>query len=165
MSVADTIGCLEAEVAVLGALLLAAPGDTTAVAEMLEPEDFVDPRHRVIFEAVVALLELGVSVDPVTVLGRLRRTGAERSMTADRSAGAYVADLLGAAPAVVAGRHYALIVLEHRARRRLAEAAERLGQVAGTASLPIAAEVARDEWAAVLRHLARAAATPPEARR
>jgi replicative DNA helicase len=151
----DTIGCPEAEAAVLGCLLRMPWADAAGLADQLEPEDFTDPRHRAVFEAVVALILDGTAPDPIVVLGELRRTGAERSMTCDRSAGVYLADLLAAAPAVVSGGHYARVVVEHRARRRLAEAGERLCQLAGTVPFPTVREVALDELTAVLAQVDR----------
>jgi replicative DNA helicase len=153
-----TVGCPEAEAAVLGALLRMPHPDAVALADRLEPADFVDPRHRAVFGAVTDLLAEGVTADPVTVLGELRRSGAERSMTADRSAGAFLADLLAAAPAVPSAGHYARVVIEHRARRRLHEAAERLSQVAGAACLTTVREVALDEWTAIIGQLDRVTA-------
>jgi replicative DNA helicase len=151
----DAIGCPEAEAAVLGCLLRMPHGEADALAAQLEPEDFTDPRHRVVLQAVTSLLVDGATPDPVTVLGELRRTGAERSMTCDRSAGVYLAELLAAAPAVVNAGHYARVVVEHRARRRLHEAADRLAQAAGTVSLDTVREVALDEWTALLAQLDR----------
>ncbi len=151
----DTIGCPDAEAAVLGCLLRMPLHDAGALAGHLEPEDFVDPRHRVVFGAVVDLLADGVTPDPVTVLGELRRSGAERSMTCDRSAGVFLGDLLASAPAMFSAGHYARVVVEHRARRRLHEAAARLSQAAGAASLATVREVALDEWTAILGQLDR----------
>jgi replicative DNA helicase len=151
----DTIGCPDAEAAILGCLLRLRWAEAGALSDQLVPTDFVDPRHRAVFEAVIALVLDGTSPDPVTVLGELRRTGAERSMTCDKSAGVYLADLLAAAPAAVNGGHYARVVVEHRARRRLYEAGERLQQLAGTVPFPTVREVALDELAAVLAQVDR----------
>lgn len=150
-----TVGCVEAEAAVLGALMRLPLNDADELAARLEPEDFTDPRCRAVLAALVSLLAEDVEPDPVTVLGELRRAGHERCWTADRSAGVYLFDLLAAAPAAVNAGHYARVVIEHRARRRLHEAAERLGQLAGTASLATVREVALDEWTAVLGQLDR----------
>ena len=150
-----TVGCLEAEAATLGALMRLPLHEADELAAQLEPEDFTDPRHRVVLAAFVSLLAEDVEPDPVTVLGELRRTGAERSMTCDRSAGVFLADLLEASPAAVNAGHYARVVIEHRARRRLSEAAERLGQLAEASSLETVREVVLDEWAAVLGQLDR----------
>ena len=145
-----TVGCLEAETAVLGALMRLPLHEADELAARLEPEDFTDPRCRAVLAALVSLLAEDVEPDPVTVLGELRRAGAERSMTCDRSAGVFLDDLLAAAPAAVSAGHYARIVIEHRARRRMHEAGERLQQLAGAASLVTAREVALGELTAVL---------------
>lgn len=160
MTTPDTIGCAEAEAAVLGCLLALPVTEAQGVADQLDLHDFTDPRHRAVFEAALACLDDGTPADPVTVLGELRRTGAERSMTCDRSAGTFLADLLAAAPVFASAGHYARVVVEHRARRRLQEAAERLSQVAGAASLTTVREVAAGEWAALLRQLDRVTAEP-----
>ena len=157
---AATVGCVEAETAVLGALMRLPLREAGELADRLEPEDFTDPRCRAVLAALVSLLAEDVEPDPVTVLGELRRAGAERSMTCDRSAGTYLHDLDAAAPATVNARHYAGIVIEHRARRRLSEAAVRFGQVAETASLETVREVVLDEWQDLIRLLDR---VPPKA--
>ncbi len=140
------IGCLEAEQAVLGCLLSLPVDEAKATAWRLRTGDFTDPRHRLVFEAVGDCLLGDVPADPVTVLGELRRMGAESSMTADKSAGVFLADLMAAAPAVTSAGHYACVVVEHSARRRLAEAAERLAQIAGTGPLDTVREVMATEW-------------------
>lgn len=155
MTARDVVGCVEAEAAVLGCLLHLAPSEAGALVEQLEVEDFTDPRHRSVFEAAVSCLTAGAPADPVTVLGQLRRAGTERSMTCDRSAGVFLADLLESAPFTTAAGHYARVVVEHRARRRLVEAADRLGQCAGTVPLDTVREVALTEWAALIRQLDR----------
>ncbi len=146
---ADTIGCPEAEAAVLGCLLLMTQVDADGLAMHLEVDDFVDPKHQAVFQAARDCLLDDTPADPVTVLGELRRTGAERSMTCDRPAGTFLADLLAAAPAVVNGGHYARVVVEHSFRRRLTVAADRLRQLAETGTLEHAAEVAHAEWLAL----------------
>lgn len=155
MTAPDTVACPEAEAAVLGCLLALPIDDARAVADLLDVHDFADPRRRAVFEAALGCLAAGTPADPVTVLGEMRRSGAERSMTADKSAGVYLSDLLGAAPVFTSARYYVRVVVEHRARRRLHEAAERLGQLAGAASFETVREVALDEWTAVLGQLDR----------
>ncbi len=144
-----TVGCPEAEAAVLGCLLLMTQVDADGLAMQLDVDDFTDPRHRAVFEAARDCLLDDTPADPVTVLGELRRTGLERSMTADRSAGVFLAELLAAAPAVVSAGHYARVLVEHSFRRRLTVAADRLRQLAEAGSLEHAAEVAHAEWLAL----------------
>lgn len=131
----SAIGSIEAEAALLGCLLhLHADGATGLVAR-LQVEDFTDPRHRAVLVAVAATVNGGTRPDPITVLGEMRRSGLERSMTCDRSAGVFLLDLAAAAPVVASAEHYARIVIEHRVRRRAQEAAWRLAQRAEGASL------------------------------
>lgn len=148
VSVVDTeIGCREAEVALLGALLHI--GGTfdgrVLVLTMLEPEDFVDPRHRLVLDGIRGCIGRQVPPDPVAVLAELRRTGRERSFLADRSAGVFLADLYAGAPVPQSARHYWRSVVEHRARRRVVEASTRLLQAAGDVPLDDLRELIRTE--------------------
>ena len=158
-------GCIEAEQALLGCLLSMPLPDALDVAGPLGPDDWIDPRHRLVFGAVMACLRAGVRADPVTVLGELRRSGAESSTTADRSAGPLLHDLMAAAPVVASVGHYARIVVEHRARRRVTEAAERLAQVAAGGSLEAVREVVAEEWDGMTKALFRIDGDPVPALR
>jgi replicative DNA helicase len=149
MSAPDVVACAEAEAAVIGCLLAMTQVDADGLAMQLEVDDFGDPKQQAVFQAARDCLLDDTPADPVTVLGEMRRTGLERSMTADRTAGVYLADLLAAAPAVVNGGRYARVVVEHSFRRRLTVAADRLRQLAETGTLEHAAEVAHAEWLAL----------------
>jgi replicative DNA helicase len=145
----SAVGCLEAERAVLGCLLSLPLRPARDVAWTLQLEDFTDPRHRAVFAAISDCMLADVAADPVTVLGEMRRAGTESCMTDDRSAGTFLADLLAAAPVVASAGHYARVVVEHRARRRLVEAGERLRQVAERSPLDTVRDVALEEWTAL----------------
>ena len=61
---------LSAQVAVLGSLLI----DPSLVGQALErirPEDFLDPKCRMVFQAIRGLYTEGKPTDPVTVRGKL----------------------------------------------------------------------------------------------
>ena len=58
------------------------------------------------------LFGLGVTIDPVTVLGQMRAGGTEVLMPAGRDAGVYLADLMERAGAG-APRYYLRVILEH----------------------------------------------------
>lgn len=102
----DTVGCVEAEAAVLGAIMRCPAAQSRALAGHLESEDFTDPRNRLVFGAIVDVLADRAHPDPVTLLGQLRRAGQERCWTADRSAGVFLFDLLGAAPVAANAGHF-----------------------------------------------------------
>jgi replicative DNA helicase len=63
---------LEAEAAVLGAMLLE-PETVTTVMQYLRPGDFYLPSHRKVYEAVLALFDRSSPTDIVTVSGELKR--------------------------------------------------------------------------------------------
>jgi len=157
----ETIGAVEAEAAVLGAVLRLPAAAARPVVDMLEVADFTDPRHRAVLFAARALLDTGVPADHVTVLGELRRTAVEKCFTADRSAGVYLLDLDDAAPAPASAGHYGRIVVEHRARRRIAEAGQRLCQAAGTSALADLHALLWTELRDVERLLGRCGVTVP----
>ena len=139
-----TIACEEAERAVISCLLNMSAWAAKAVTDTLLVEDFTIPQLRLVLEAVTALVAQQVAPDPVTVLGELRRTGVANSFTADREPGIYLADLMGEAPSVGSVGYYLRIVLDHAFRRRVQQAATRLAQASGSASLPVLREVLGD---------------------
>ena len=144
------IGCVEAERGVLSGLLSLPAVEARAVTDHLLPEDFTDPRHRAIFEAVVALTADGTPADPITVSGHLRRNGLERCFTSDRAPAVYLFDLLDALPSVGSLEHYRKIVVEHSARRRARDAAVRIAQASEQEDLDTARQVAVAELLAVI---------------
>jgi replicative DNA helicase len=150
------IGCVEAEAALLGALLQTnAPYVAHALAGQLEEGDFHDPRHRAVVVAMRQLVRADKPLDPVTVLGELRRSGLERCMTDDRSAGVFLTDLMTAAPTIASAGHYLDIVLEHRVRAEMVRLADRMTQAAEAASLDDVRAVMRDDITALATQLGR----------
>lgn len=67
-------------------------GAAEALAEIVQPECFRENKPRLVYEAALALAVRGDPVDPVAVLGELRRTGSLR----DGLAGPYVHDCMAA---------------------------------------------------------------------
>ena len=65
---------LEAEQSVLGSILI----DSRCVADVigiLKPEDFWLPQNREIYEAIYSMFNFSQTIDPVTVLEKLRELG------------------------------------------------------------------------------------------
>ena len=108
---------VEAEQAVLGGLLL----DTSAwdnVADVIVPEDFYRPDHKLIFQAIAALATTSKPTDVVTVIGEL-----ERRSEAEQAGGlAYVGSLARETPTAANVRAYADIVRERSILRQLVTA-------------------------------------------
>jgi len=118
---------LHAERAVLGAILLA-PRVAAQALPLLHPEHFTQPWHRQLLLALHAVHASDRPLDAITAHAELRRRGVTR--VHERDTGVLLAELLEATPTPGNGMHYAGIVLEYAARRRLVQAAVRLAQVA-----------------------------------
>jgi replicative DNA helicase len=108
---------IEAEQAVLGGLLLD-PAAWDNVADVILPEDFYRPDHKLIFEAIGALTGTGKPCDVVTVVGEL-----ERRSELDKAGGlAYLGSLARDTPTAANVRAYADIVRERSLLRQLIHA-------------------------------------------
>ena len=120
---ADPLVDLDAERATLGAITL----DVTVLADVLaiaRPEDFADPRHTVILDALVAIDGKPDAVDRGAVnlvtLGRhLRAIGRFNTVGGSQ----YVAELSECVPSSSHARESARLVAELAARRRVRESA------------------------------------------
>jgi len=64
----------EAEKAVLGAIIVD-PDSLLQASDILGPEDFSTTAHRVIFNALFELYQLGEKIDLITLVDRLKSTG------------------------------------------------------------------------------------------
>jgi replicative DNA helicase len=142
----ELIGCPQAEMALLGAALLA-PHRATEILDGLAVEDFTDPRCAAVFPVMQALVRTGTPPDPVVVLGGMRASGAAASVARSRDPGAWLHDLAQSAPVPDSASHYRAILLEHSYRRAVAKAAVTWAQVAGHAAL--------DELDGILDHSCR----------
>jgi replicative DNA helicase len=110
---------LEAEVAVLGGILLEPPALARSL-EILTPECFYKTGHRTIFQAAIALFERGEAVDIVTMTDQLRR------MDRLDSVGGTVAlsSLLGSVATAANVEYHAKIIYDKYLSRRLISAAK-----------------------------------------
>jgi replicative DNA helicase len=107
---------IEAEQSVLGSLLIEANA-WDQVADVLRPEDFYRPDHRLIFDAIGALTTGGKPCDVVTVSEHLERSG-----RLEETGGlAYLGTLARDTPTAANVRAYAEIVRERSLLRRLIE--------------------------------------------
>ncbi len=150
-----------AEAALLGCVLRGSLTQARTLLEQLDDSDWVVPEHAHVAAAARVLLEHGQPVDPVTVLGQLRRSGLENAQTASRATAVLLVELCAAAPAISSADHYARIVREHAYRRRAQQAATRLLQAADSGSLDALAALIRDEYEALVQHHQRISGTQP----
>ncbi|MGB8955578.1 MAG: replicative DNA helicase [Tumebacillaceae bacterium] len=112
---------VEAEQAVLGALLIESDAVTT-VSEILQQEDFYRKSHQLIFETILRVSESGEPVDMITVTADLQDKG-----QIDEIGGvAYLANLANSVPTAANVDHYATIVKEKSIMRRLINTATKI---------------------------------------
>jgi len=110
---------IEAEQAVLGAILLSEKAHYTFVVEEdLKAADFYRARHRIVYDAMLGLFDRGGEIDVLSVVEELKSLGKLEEAGGQDEVGALVA----AVPAVGNLRRYAEIVKELAHLRRLLDA-------------------------------------------
>lgn len=112
-------GDIDAEMAVLGAMLLGPTVGIDAAAQVatlgLRPGDYAAPKHQHIAAAIAAVHERGDSIDAIVVADELKRCG-----LLDAAAGIdYLHHLQNATPTVSNVAKHAAIVAGHARRRRI----------------------------------------------
>ncbi len=115
----------EAEESVIGGLLLS-PDNIVLVADYLQPKHFYDPRHQVIFEAIVKLFQRGKPIDLVTVTDYLRR----QKKLKKAGGASYIARLVDRVPTTAHLEEYARLVKEHAVRRALIQSGGKITEIA-----------------------------------
>jgi replicative DNA helicase len=112
---------LEAEQAVLGAILLDSEALITAM-ERISSEDFYRGSHQRIFEAMVELAEENEPVDLITLISRLQ----DKQQLEEVGGVSYLTELANAVPTSANVDYYAQIVEEKSMLRRLIRAATQI---------------------------------------
>ena len=113
---------LEAEQSVLGSVLI----DSRCVADIIgivKPEDFYLQQNREIFEAIYSMFNFSQTIDPVTVLDKMREMGVYRDNSRD-----YVLQLMEITPTAANAVRYANIVRDKAMLRGLAQAADDIAE-------------------------------------
>ena len=109
---------LEAEQAVLGSMLI----DSRCIAEVigiLRPEDFFLGQNKEIYETIYTMFNFSETIDPVTVLDKLKQRGQSSEKLAS-----YLMQLMEITPTAANVEQYAAIVKDKSLMRGLATAAE-----------------------------------------
>jgi replicative DNA helicase len=114
---------LIAEMSVLGGMLLNA-SVIDEVCEIVSAEDFYNPRHGIVFDAINALRAENLPVDAVTLVAHLADAGTLTKV----GGGPYIHELLHAVPTATNAAYYARIVADRSQLRRLIETGTRLVQ-------------------------------------
>ncbi|MFZ5564045.1 MAG: replicative DNA helicase [Thermodesulfobacteriota bacterium] len=116
---------IEAEESILSSILIDPDASTLFdVLELLSAEDFYKSAHQKIFAAITALVEKNEPVDLVTVKNTLQETGDLETI----GGAAYLATLVDSAPYAGNARHYATIIKNKSALRRLIENANEISR-------------------------------------
>ena len=127
---------LEAEQAVLGSILIDSRCLTDVIG-MISPSDFYLRQNREIYEAIYAMFNFSQTIDPVTVLDKLRELGYYREDDQSNSR-QYLLQLMEITPTSANAVRYAGIVRDKAILRGLADAASDITEAAhsqvGTAS-------------------------------
>ena len=108
---------LEAEQAVLGSILI----DSRCVADVVgivAPDDFFLKQNREIFETIYTMFNFSQTIDPVTVLNKMKELGVHHDNSRD-----YILQLMEITPTAANVVRYANIVREKAMLRGLAQAA------------------------------------------
>ena len=114
---------LEAEQAVLGSILI----DSRCVADVigiLTPDDFYLQQNREIFETIYTMFNFSQTIDPVTVLDKMRELGVYQDNSRD-----YVLQLMEITPTAANVQRYANIVREKSMLRGLGQAATDISEM------------------------------------
>ena len=108
---------LEAEQAVLGSILIDSRCVTDVVG-ILRPEDFYLGQNREIYETIYTMFNFSQTIDPVTVLDKLKELGYYHDNSRD-----YIQQLMEITPTAANVTRYARIVQEKSMLRGLGKAA------------------------------------------
>ncbi len=114
---------LEAEQAVLGSILI----DSSCVADVIgivRPDDFYLEQNREIFETIYTMFNFSQTIDPVTVLDKMRELGRFHDNSRD-----YILQLMEITPTAANVERYARIVREKSMLRGLAQAASDISEI------------------------------------
>jgi replicative DNA helicase len=122
----------EAEASLLGAILIDSDA-IVKIADLISGEDFYDPRHQRIYEAVTQLYEKHSPIDILTLSDQLKSTG-----FIDFVGGAsYLTELTNFVPTAAHAEQYASIIAEKAMRRRLIKASQDTVEMAYNEERPL----------------------------
>lgn len=111
----------DAEASLLGAILIDSDA-IVKIADSVNPEDFYDPKHQRIYEAIAQLYEKHSPIDVLTLADQLKGTG-----FLDFAGGpAYLTELTNYVPTAAHAEQYADIVAQKALRRRLIKASQQI---------------------------------------
>ena len=117
---------LEAEQAVLGSILIDSRCLTDVIG-IVRPEDFYLKQNREIYETIYTMFNFSQTIDPVTVLDKMRELGYYRETEHENSRN-YIQQLMEITPTAANAARYAGIVRDKAMLRGLADAAGEISE-------------------------------------
>ena len=114
---------VEAEQAVLGSILIDSRCHADVVG-VVEPKDFYLEQNREIYQTIYQMFNFSQSIDPVTVLDKMRENGVYHDNSRD-----YILQLMEITPTAANAVRYANIVKEKAMLRALSDAATDISQM------------------------------------
>lgn len=112
---------LEAESAVLGAMLLDSRCVSDILGKKLQPDDFYLEANRNIYDTIVSMFNYAQPIDAVTVLEQMHQNGTSTEGTAR-----YLAELVSLTPTTTNAVQYAEIVSDKSLLRAIAETSDEI---------------------------------------
>jgi replicative DNA helicase len=110
---------VEAEASLLGAILIDSDA-IVKIADTVTPDDFYDPKHKHIYDALTRLYERREPIDVLTLADQLKNTGVLDII----GGAAYLTELTNFVPTAAHVEQYAEIVAQKALRRRLITASQ-----------------------------------------
>ncbi len=115
---------IEAEASLLGAILIDSDA-IVKVADIVQPADFYDERHKHIYQAVIRLYEQHSPIDVLTLSDQLSSAGNLEMI----GGAAYLTELTNFVPTAAHAEQYASIVSQKAMRRRLIKASQEITSI------------------------------------
>jgi len=115
---------LDAEISILGAVLID-EDVLTRVTDKLHADDFYDPRHETIFDAMVMLYEHHKPVDLLTLSDELKK----KDKLEEAGGADYLTELTNQVPTAAHAESYAEIITQNAMRRRLIKASGNIAEL------------------------------------
>ncbi len=116
---------IPSEQAVLGSILLRKDA-IFEVEDVLSPDSFYVPKHKIIYQAMLDLSSKNEPIDTLSLSARL----SEQKVLDNIGGNAYIAELVNGVPSSTNVRHYAEIVQKKYILRSLIEAADYVSELA-----------------------------------
>ncbi len=115
---------LEAEASLLGAILIDSDS-LIKIADVISSQDFYDPRHQKIYEAINQLYNKQYAIDVLTITDQVKNNGHIEAV----GGASYITELTNYVPTASHIEQYADIVSQKALRRRLIKASQNIAEL------------------------------------